>query len=110
MKLKQITFILLLLVIGYSCEKEPDDPNVVNGINLTQLPPTTMTGANTMGCLINGEVWLALEKNILGILDYSISFSLTGNGGLNMYGVRDYDEFDETLFIFLGGGVAAWSL
>ncbi len=50
-----ITHILLLtlftILSAGSCKKECTDP-------ICQLPPATQTGANTMGCLINGKPWL----------------------------------------------------
>jgi len=38
-----------------TCKKK-DPPIGTNAI--AQLPPITTTGANTFGCLVNGEVWL----------------------------------------------------
>jgi hypothetical protein len=44
---------LLVLVAGLStCKKEKLTP-------LQRLPPATTTGANTWGCLVNGEAWTA---------------------------------------------------
>jgi hypothetical protein len=46
--------ILLLLVTTFSlccCDKDDDKPQ--NPVS--QLPPETQVGANTFGCLINGE-------------------------------------------------------
>ena len=47
------TFLLLLAVLaGVSgCRKEKDPTP------LERLPPATTTGANTWGCLVNGEAW-----------------------------------------------------
>jgi len=43
--------LLSLLLLLVSCKKEKEkDP-------LSQLPPETQTGANTFGCLINGEIF-----------------------------------------------------
>lgn len=47
-------FYLLFLFFLVSCND--DDIATRNPIN--QLPPATMTGENTFGCLINGEVWI----------------------------------------------------
>ncbi|HPI12249.1 MAG TPA: hypothetical protein PLK63_14490 [Catalimonadaceae bacterium] len=48
MKISQILFAvsILALLFGTSCKKDNPGP---------QLPPITTTGANTFGCLINGE-------------------------------------------------------
>jgi hypothetical protein len=89
-------------VLAFSCKKkECDNPDVVDGINLTELPPATMTGANTMGCLINGEVWLPLSKNILGDLVYDINFSVTSvdQGGVSVQAHRKYDDFYDRMSI-----------
>ena len=43
---------LLALLLGAGCKKDKVTP-------LEQLPPATATGANTFGCLVNGEVWKA---------------------------------------------------
>ena len=50
---KILTPFLAILLIAASCKKtktESESPD--------QLPPITQTGANTFGCLINGNVWL----------------------------------------------------
>ena len=51
---------LLLIVIGLtlSCCNNDDD----NGGDT--LPPETQTGANTVGCLVNGEVFLPKAEGI----------------------------------------------
>ncbi|MDR1198944.1 MAG: hypothetical protein LBK94_08060 [Prevotellaceae bacterium] len=40
---------MLLLLASFSCEKK----------EITALPPETQTGANTFGCYINGELFVA---------------------------------------------------
>ena len=47
--MKQFISILLLIVCLNSCNNDDDNTNET-------LPPATQTGANTAGCLINGEV------------------------------------------------------
>ncbi len=42
-----------LTFLSFSCKKDQDIPD-----DIATLPPATMTGANTFGCLVNGEVWL----------------------------------------------------
>jgi len=44
-------FFLLPLLLAASCKKEKTSP-------ADKLLPATMTGANTFGCLVNGEPWL----------------------------------------------------
>jgi hypothetical protein len=43
---------LLILCIICSCHKHN------SSYNINELPPITAKGANTFGCLINGEVWV----------------------------------------------------
>ena len=50
MKKTIFTFLTFTLFLSFSCEKQDTKPT-------DKLPPATMTGANTFGCLVNGEVW-----------------------------------------------------
>jgi hypothetical protein len=49
-------FLLSILFISSSCKKTKTDMEPV--ASSEQLPAITQTGANTFGCLINGNVWL----------------------------------------------------
>ncbi len=53
MKKAIITFFIYALLLSFSCKEE----NIFNTAPPDELPPATMTGANTFGCLVNGEVW-----------------------------------------------------
>ena len=44
-------FLLLSLALLLGCKKNKPAP-------ADQLPPATQTGANTFGCLLNGQPWL----------------------------------------------------
>jgi hypothetical protein len=59
---KEIIFLLMLLAIGstwlLSCTKDPPPNTNPPPIDYTVLPPITQTGANTFGCLVDGEVWV----------------------------------------------------
>jgi hypothetical protein len=46
---KNVSYLILIALIAFQCKK-PD--------SASQLPPITTTGANTFGCLVNGNVWL----------------------------------------------------
>ncbi len=46
----------MTLLLIYSCNKDDDYPK-------EELPPITSEGANTFGCLVDGEVWLP-EKDV----------------------------------------------
>lgn len=43
--------IIILSISGFSCKKKSANP-------IDDLPPLTITGANTFGCLVNGELFL----------------------------------------------------
>ncbi len=64
MKLKQFKknkniAMLFLLALTLSCCNNDDDNN-----SGSSLPPATQTGANTVGCLVNGEVFLPHAEGI----------------------------------------------
>ncbi len=51
------TFLLFFIVMLFSCSKnEPSSPE-------SKLPPETQTGANTFGCLIDGNLFLPRSGN-----------------------------------------------
>ena len=52
--MKPIQFILFLLCTGLLCATSCEKEKVKEW---TELPPETQTGANIMGCLVNGELW-----------------------------------------------------
>ena len=51
--------LFLLLLLTFSCSKEEDCDNPVDC-----LPPVTQIGANTAGCLVNGEVFLPAGESL----------------------------------------------
>ncbi len=63
MRLKQLLYVLILLpplLLSSTCDKNNPDPEPID-----QLPPITTTGANTFGCLLNGEVWINSAGGLL---------------------------------------------
>jgi len=70
---------LLLLTASLllsQCKKDNADP-------LDKLPPTTQTGANTFGCLVNGQAWT--PKGYNGYANYTVNYDPTyRNGTLNV--------------------------
>lgn len=50
------SLILLLTTFTFSCCNKDDNPTPANPIS--QLPPATQTGANTFGCLLDGQVFI----------------------------------------------------
>ncbi|MFN3908227.1 MAG: hypothetical protein ACK4JX_04270 [Flavobacterium sp.] len=55
-------FLLLLTLSLSCCSKDDDQPK--NPVD--QLPPATQVGANKVGCLVNGEVFLPKGSNPFG--------------------------------------------
>ena len=50
---------LLLLCLSFArCKKHHDAPLT----ELEKLPPITQTGANTFGCLLNGQAWIPKDR------------------------------------------------
>lgn len=47
--LKLSAIVLLFCLMGAGCDKENEEP---------QLPPITQSGADTFGCLVDGEPWV----------------------------------------------------
>ncbi|CAL2105128.1 conserved exported hypothetical protein [Tenacibaculum sp. 190524A02b] len=67
MKIATLKIAFFLLAISFTnCSKDeaPIPP-------LQQLPPMTQVGANTVGCLVNGEVFLPHQKKLFGAPSYS---------------------------------------
>lgn len=46
-----LVLLTTLLALAGGCKKDDPEP-------ISTLPPATQTGANTFGCLLNGEAWL----------------------------------------------------
>ena len=60
----------LLWVLANSCKKDAPEE---------QLPPATQTGANTFGCLVNGQAWTPQGYN--GRSNYSVYYDPTYRKG-----------------------------
>ena len=71
-----------------SCYKDsPTDESPYQPIDYSVLPPITQTGANTFGCLVNGEVWVPRVPLFSWTL-YDKAFSFDESKGLG-YGNGD---------------------
>lgn len=81
--MKNTFFLLLLLLVSCSKDTIKSDP-------IFQLPPETQTGANTFGCVINGQVFYPR--------DGTSSLFNPGGKGLIFWGDpsgnREYNEFE----------------
>ena len=57
--MKKLFFLLTAITLLNSCDK---DGQLFAGKD--QLPPETQTGANTVGCLVNGKVYLPSQRGL----------------------------------------------
>ena len=75
------TPLLLAALLGLSlCKK--NDP-------VSALPPETQTGANTFGCLVNGQPWTPQGND--GTSNYTVSYDQISSGGvLDIHTYRIY--------------------
>lgn len=55
--MNKLLLLLTMMLTLSSCNKDDDN-------NSDTLPPATQTGANTVGCLVNGEVFLPKQEGI----------------------------------------------
>lgn len=58
--MKKILILLLLFGILGACKNKTNTPPLAP---IDQLPPATQEGANTAGCLLNGEPFIAEKRN-----------------------------------------------
>jgi len=79
-----VIIVLLLPLLAVACE-EPiaEEPPY-------ELPPITQEGANTFGCLINGEVWLP------GSSDSKTNYLSANYPFINSYDISALNTFDNT--------------
>jgi hypothetical protein len=87
MKSKRVpvfVFIGLLLCLFASCKKKQAEPT-----ELEKLPPATQTGANTFGCLVNGQAFLP-KANFGNGAPYQCNY-IYYNGNYNFTVGASYD-------------------
>ncbi len=86
---------LLLLTQCTNCKGTDPTPE-------EQLPPATQTGANTFGCLLNGQPWT--PKGNGGFSNFSVTYDPTYKGGnLDIRAYRYLDQSGKFQYITLGG-------
>ncbi len=91
--------LLLAALLGLSqCKDHDPDPSPAD-----QLPPATQTGANTFGCLVNGQPWL--PSGFIGTSsNYRVTYDPSYSGGsLQIRAFRLIDNLPEANYIFLDG-------
>ncbi|GAB3636546.1 hypothetical protein GCM10027422_21360 [Hymenobacter arcticus] len=92
--MKHFLTLVLPLALLLGCKKNDPDP-------ASQLPPATQTGANQVGCLINGQPWAPVgggtSKNFF--IDYDPTLG-SGIFALSAYRYTGKATGDEYLVIF----------
>ena len=78
---------LLAALLGLGQCKKNDAPDPA-----ATLPPATQTGANTFGCLVNGQAWTPRGNN--GRSNYTVDYDPGLNGGL--FSLKTYRYPDES--------------
>ncbi len=85
MRPKHLLYVLTIippLLLSSTCEKNNPEP-------IDRLPEATTTGANTFGCLLNGEVWINSAGGLLNDnlnADYGAALDLLNVGAQNTAG------------------------
>jgi len=97
--MKQLLFLFAsFLFLSSSCRKHKN----INPID--QLPPETQTGANTFGCLVNGQVFKPGGAQLSGgSLQCNYQFLGSGAGGgyyFRIIGINDNSSNRQTVGIF----------
>ncbi len=75
--LRKLPLYLALLLLTQCSQCKHDDPAPADPAN--QLPPATQTGANTFGCLVNGQPYLPSGYN--GTTNYAVLYDPSFRGG-----------------------------
>lgn len=69
--MKSLISILTLALIFSCCSKKEDEQPTTP---VDQLPPASQTGANKVGCLVNGQVFLPYQENPVGVPAVTCSY------------------------------------
>ena len=83
---------ITLLLLGSACDREAPQP-------VDQLPPATQEGANTFGCLVDGEVFLPKNDDVFR-LPYYASYGYGNLSGTVRFFAGNTDQDIGFLFVF----------
>ena len=95
MKPNLLPLLGLALLLLTQCQKSDPDP-------VSALPPETQTGANTFGCLVNGQAWT--PRGNAGFSNYQVDFDPTYRGGILGIHTYRYDNNGITFQSIIFGG------
>jgi len=92
---------LLLLTQCSKCKNDPAPADPAS-----QLPPATQTGANTFGCLVNGQPYTPSGNN--GTANYAVLYDPGFQGGaLDVLAYRSLPSNPNTKYLSFGGSSVA---
>jgi len=90
-----------------SCHKKKADPPIVD--NAPKLPEATHIGANTFGCYINGELFVAASNNYNSVIPIYCSYNSISPNELRIQGSRRNDTVQDNIsFITFIDGVGEY--
>lgn len=88
--------ILLLCFCFAQCKK----PKATVKTELEKLPPITQTGANTLGCLLNGQAWI--PKDNYGQATFKLDVDPTFGNGIFVVSAVRYEENSNSTSLAIG--------
>jgi hypothetical protein len=98
--MKQLLVPALALALLTQCRKSAPDPAKPED----QLPPATQTGANTFGCLLNGQPWVPSGGGLFSNPNLLITYDPAYKGGnLAITAYRVLDSTSNKQYIGVGG-------
>ncbi len=98
MKHKIIYICLLFVILNTQCKKSS------NATDVPGLPPATQIGANTFGCLVNGQPWQNSKRDDLS-LDLDLGFN---NGGFGIVAYRNEISTRSQMIIGVGDSLRTY--
>lgn len=100
-QIKLLLFIIICTNIFVACKKTKAEPETdTTAAQIQLLPAITQTGANTFGCLLNGNAWL--PKGVDGNIPNSklTIDNTTPNGIFLLTNYRVFDNFKDRMTFF----------
>lgn len=98
--IRRLPLYLSLLVLTQCSKCKQDDPAPRDPAS--QLPPATQTGANTFGCLLNGQPWI--PSGTLNVPNFFVLYDPTyQNGNLDVRTYRVFGSANNNQYLSFGG-------
>ena len=105
--MKNLSFLFfLLLFISCNNDDQITTPPLPEVEPIDQLPPVTMNGANTFGCLINGEAWIADNPSIIvGGGDFEVDVRYDEPDSFLVVRAQRDNSTQEDVFVFFAENI-----